>query len=99
MKFSVILVNRCCYSLHVHCFQPMIRRLMHKIHDLQSVGKSISVCWVPSHVGIEGKELADTAAKLASVTPEQPIPINHTDFRSVIRSAQVEKWILFLVSG
>ena len=31
-------------SLHVHCFQPMIRRLMQRIHDLQTVRKIISVC-------------------------------------------------------
>ena len=80
-------------SLHVHCFQPMIRRLMHRIHDLQTMGKIISVCWVPSHVGIEGNELADTAAKSASERPEQPIPINHTDCQSGIRNVLVERWI------
>ena len=79
-------------SLHVHCLQPMIRRLIHRIHDLQT-GKIISVCWVPSHVGIEGNELADTAAKSASERPEQPISINNTDCRSGIRNALVERWI------
>ena len=51
----------------------MIRRLMHRIHDLQAVEKIISVCWVPSHVGTEGNELAGTAAKSTCETPEQPI--------------------------
>ena len=80
-------------SLHVHCFQPMIRRLMHRIHDLQTEGKIISVCLVPSHVGTEGNELSDTAAKSASERPEQPISINHTDCRRGIRNALVERWI------
>ena len=38
---------------------------MRGIHDLQAMGKIISVCWVPSHVGIEGNELAYTSAKSA----------------------------------
>ena len=46
---------------------------MHRIHDLQAVEKIISVCWVIAHVGIEGNELADTAAKSASERPEKLI--------------------------
>ena len=77
-------------SLHVHCFQPMIRRLMHRIHDFQTVGKIISVCWVPSHVGIEGIELADTAAKSASGRPEELI-IQIVEV--LLLYALVERWI------
>ena len=60
---------------------------------MQTVGKIRSVCFVSSHVGMEGNELADPAAKSASERPEQPISINHTDCRSVISNALVEWWI------
>ena len=71
----------------------MIRGLMHGIYCLQAVGRIISVRCVPSHVCIEGNELADTAETLASERPEQPILINHSRYRSVIRNALVERWI------
>ena len=42
------------------------------------------------HIGIEGNELADVAAKAASGRPEEPILINYSDWRSVIRDGDVE---------
>ena len=50
-------------SLHVHCYHPIIRRLIHRIHDLRITGETISICWIPSHVGIQGNDSADATAK------------------------------------
>ena len=74
-------------SLRVHCYHPIIRRLVHRIHDLQIIGKTIHVGWIPSYIVIERNELADVAAKVASGRPEEPILINYSDWRSVIRDA------------
>ena len=49
-------------GLHVHCYNSSIRRLIHRIHNLQITGKTISLCWIPLHLGIEGNELADAKA-------------------------------------
>ena len=77
-------------SLHVHCYHPIIRRLIHRIHDLQITGKTSSVCWIPSQLGIQGNDSADAAAKGALERPEEPIHINHSDWRSIIRNALAE---------
>ena len=79
-------------GLHVHCYNSSIRRLMHRIYDLQIAGKTICICWTPSHIGIEGNEFADAAAKTASKRPEEPISISHNDWRSIIRCALAGKW-------
>ena len=79
-------------SLHVHCYHPIIRRLMHRIHDLQIMGKTINICWIPSHIGTEGNELADVAAKAASGRPEEPFLINYSDWRSIISNALEAMW-------
>ncbi len=31
--------------------------------ELVSNGKEVVMCWIPSHIGIEGNEKADAAAK------------------------------------
>ena len=54
-------------GFHVHCNNSSIRRLIHRIHDLQITGKTICLCWIPSHIGIEGNELADAAARAALI--------------------------------
>ena len=40
------------------------------------MGKHVSLCWVPSHVGIKGNEMADIAAKegIRSVITQSKIP-------------------------
>ena len=58
------------------------RRLIHRIRDLQITGKTIIICWIPFHIGIQGNDSADAAAKGAS---EEPIPMNDSDWRNVIR--------------
>ena len=65
---------------------------MHRIHDLQIIGKTSNICWIPSLVGKEGNELADVAAKATSGRPEEPILINYSDWRNVIRNALVAMW-------
>ena len=42
-------------------------------------------------MGIQGNDSADAAAKGASERQEEPIPINHSDWRS-IRNALVGEW-------
>ncbi len=46
---------------------PLILQLIEQHHVLSTVlGKSTHFCWIPSHVGIKGNDLADQAAKDAT---------------------------------
>ena len=79
-------------NFHVHCYYPIISRLIHRILDLQITGKTINLCWIPSHIGIEGNELGHVAAKAGSGRREEPILINYSGWRGVIRDALVGIW-------
>ena len=43
----------------------LIQSIQLQIHELCIEGKTIELCWIPAHVGIQGNELADAAAKAA----------------------------------
>ena len=50
----------------------LVQRFIKDCSTLSKSGKTIVLCWIPSHVGISGNEKADTAAKSAlslHVTP------------------------------
>ena len=44
--------------------------------QLTDMGKHVSLCWIPSHFGIKGNEMADNAAKegIRSVITQSKIP-------------------------
>ncbi|XP_076760906.1 uncharacterized protein LOC143429262 [Xylocopa sonorina] len=62
-----------------------IKTLIHKYHRLINIG-SIQIYWLPSHLGIEGNEMADSAArKAAKQHPDQHVKINHSDLYPQLR--------------
>ena len=56
------------------------------------MGKTISFCWVPSHVGIKGNEKADTAARAALSLPVVNFKIPYTDIKTQIKAHFVKLW-------
>ena len=42
---------------------PLILKILDKLHHLNCAHKTIYLCWIPSHIGIHGNEAADMAAK------------------------------------
>ncbi|GBO22608.1 hypothetical protein AVEN_133204-1 [Araneus ventricosus] len=76
-------------SLHRHS-HPLAFSIL-DLHDrLVCKGFSILLCWVPSHVGISGNEIADTAAKNASAVLDNPIPLK--DFKHYINLTLQSRW-------
>ena len=42
---------------------PLILKLLQKLHHLSCAHKTVHFCWIPSHIGIRGNKAADVAAK------------------------------------
>jgi len=71
---------------------PLARRLQHVIDDIINSGKSLTLCWIPSHVGIKGNERVDVkAVEAASGTPEF-ITIPYTDLLPLLYPKFVQRW-------
>jgi ribonuclease HI len=48
------------------------------IHQLIQTGSEVTLAWIPSHMGIRGNEMADTAAKEACSLDQVTVKIGHT---------------------
>jgi ribonuclease HI len=70
---------------------PFIQNILQRIHKL-SFEKSIIFCWIPSHVGINGNEDADAAAKKSLSLPKSKIKLPYTDFRPSVHRCISSKW-------
>ena len=59
---------------------------------LTDMGKRVSLCWIPSNVGIKGNEMADKAAKdgICSVITQSKIPPE--SFFPHISKLHMEEW-------
>src|SRR5580692_1019634 len=71
---------------------PLIRNILERHHYLQNTNKTVSLWWIPSHVGIRGNERADSAAKAALALPESDVRIPHTDLKQKTNSYFLDKW-------
>jgi ribonuclease HI len=69
---------------------PVIFHILKVFSRLTNMGFSILFCWVPSHVGIRGNELADTAAKTASDLLDFALP--YADMKNYINRLSHNKW-------
>ena len=78
-------------SLHPRNNHPTSRYINHKLHSLQNRNINVEICWVPSHIGIDGNERADQKAKEASRRNPELIPIHHKDYFPIIRS-KIDSW-------
>ena len=74
-------------------FHPLIQKAQEWLFRISCRHKSVSFCWVPSHVGIRGNELADREAKQATIEADNvQRRIPHSDLRRPIRSYILKKW-------
>lgn len=48
----------------------LISHILATAQSMQEQGRHITMCWIPSHIGIDGNERADKGAKLAAAGPE-----------------------------
>jgi len=76
---------------------PLVKDIALKLTSLAEEGKEVSFCWIPSHVGIAGNELADAAARRAADRPcTRSVPVPARDYRQSIsaylRAAWQSRW-------
>ena len=57
-----------------------------------SSAKNIVLCWLPSHIGIEGNEKADLAARSALALPLSNIKLNCSNFKPLIFTFIRSRW-------
>ena len=71
-------------------FVKIVDQLKSLIHR-----KKVIFCWIPSHIGIQGDDKADTLAKSAiSMTPYKNIKTPYTDLKPKFKQIVTKKWQL-----
>ena len=71
---------------------PLILKLLQKLHHLSCAHKTFHFCWIPSHIGICGNEAADVAAKESLSQDIIASQVPYTDLKPHINSLIANKW-------
>ena len=74
---------------------PLVQNILERLTVMDNAGKSVHFCWIPSHVGISGNELADAAARRASSVPStRRLPLPARDFYPAVNAFVRNQWQL-----
>ena len=83
----------CLDGLRQHDPQnPRIQSLRLIYTQVIDMGKKVILCWVPSHIDIEGNEEADQAAKRALQKTPGLALLPHTDLLPITREEMMKEW-------
>ena len=92
----LILTDSMSSLLALRSFNPsdsLVRDIIARLTSLDWEGKSIQLCWIPSHVGITGNELADAAARRAASAPcTHRLPLPARDFSPAVSLFVHSQW-------
>ena len=84
-RFVLIAMN------HTSSKNPQIQKLLEKCHELLAY-KEIALCWIPSHIGIQGNEIVDKQAKTSLSLEPTSFKIPFSNFKPSINKYILEEW-------
>ena len=73
---------------------PQIQKRLEKCHELLAY-KEIALCWIPSHIGIQGNEMVDKQAKTSLSLEPTFFKIPFSNFKPSINKYILEEWTLW----
>jgi len=76
------------FKLEIDIVQNIIKDYTH----LANCGKTIILCWIPSHVNIRGKERADTTAKSALSLPVTNMKLPARELLPCVSNFCLDEW-------
>ena len=76
---------------HTSSKNPQIQKLLEKCHELLAY-KEIVLCWIPSHIGIQGNEMVDKQAKTSLSLEPTSFKIPFSNFKPSINKYILEEW-------
>ena len=76
------------FKLEIDIVQNIIKDYTH----LANSGKTIILCWIPSHVNIRGNESADTAAKSALSLPITNMKLPARELIPCVSKFCIDEW-------
>ena len=71
----------------------LVSKTAEKLHRLHQEGRCVTIVWIPSHVGIDGNERADIAAKQAAeMPPSHDVKIPASDLIHTAKTHMLSEW-------
>ena len=76
---------------HTDSKNPQIQKLLEKCPELLT-NKEIVLCWIPSHIGIQGNEMVDHQAKASLSLETTVFKISFSNFKPSINKYILDQW-------
>ncbi|XP_023312337.1 uncharacterized protein LOC111692524 [Anoplophora glabripennis] len=97
-KNNTVLI--CCDSLSAiealsnsFTTDPLVQIILELVHWLCTIGKKVCFIWTPSHIGIQGNEIADCSAKEAAKNQLlDDVLIRSEDIKAYLKNSNLENW-------
>lgn len=74
--------------------EDLITEIYLSLYRLKEIGVVVYFCWVPSHIGVSGNEVADKLAKeaLNKQEVEVHVPLGKREAKSILNEKLINKW-------
>ena len=76
---------------HISSKNLQIQKLLEKCHELLA-NKEIVLCWIPSHIGIQGNEMVDKQAKPSLSLEPTSFKLPFSNFKPSINKYILDQW-------